>query len=369
MTLAFRKAVKTDAKLRMAILGPSGAGKTWTALAVAAGLDKGKVALIDTERGSASKYADEFDFDVLELDSYHPDNYIAAIKAAEEAGYGVCIIDSLSHAWAGKDGALEIVDQETARSKSNNKFVAWGKVTPLQNKLMDTVLGSSCHIIATMRSKMKHVQEQDDKGKTVIRKVGMQPVQRDDVEYEFDVVGDMDQENTMHVTKSRCSLIQGVSIDKPNQDLAKTLAGWLEGVSLNEIVEQEVVAITKLLHLQTADKCAKGLAWLEVPGNRTLGSLTRFRAKLEREGAPKPAQTQTPTDGVQEPTSGEPTLDDVDALEAQAEALGAWNDPKHKANARQKHLGDTPDAGAISRYIDYLTGKIEEAHEAQGKAA
>ena len=101
---AFHKALKTDARLRLALMGPSGAGKTLTSLHLAQDLDAGPIALIDTERGSASKYADQFDFDVLELDSFHPEHYIEAIHAANEGDYGVLIIDSLSHAWAGKRG-------------------------------------------------------------------------------------------------------------------------------------------------------------------------------------------------------------------------------------------------------------------------
>jgi hypothetical protein len=101
---AFHKALKTDARLRLALMGPSGAGKTLTSLHLAQDLDAGPIALIDTERGSASKYADQFDFDVLELDSFHPEHYIDAIHAANEGDYGVLIIDSLSHAWEGKRG-------------------------------------------------------------------------------------------------------------------------------------------------------------------------------------------------------------------------------------------------------------------------
>src|SRR5690606_34635021 len=105
----FKKATKSQAKLRMAITGPSGSGKTYTALSV--GTPLGRIAVIDTERGSASKYADLFDFDVLELTEYNPRNYIEAIRAACAGGYDVLIIDSLSHAWSGQGGVLELVDR------------------------------------------------------------------------------------------------------------------------------------------------------------------------------------------------------------------------------------------------------------------
>jgi len=199
---AFHKALKTDARLRLALMGPSGAGKTLTSLHLAQDLDAGPIALIDTERGSASKYADQFDFDVLELDSFHPEHYIDAIYAADEGDYGVLIIDSLSHAWAGKGGALELVDEAARKMKSSNTFAAWRDVTPLHHRLLDAILGTDCHLIATLRSKMENIQDKDEKGRTLIRKVGLQAVQREGVEYEFDVVGEMDLDHVLTITKS-----------------------------------------------------------------------------------------------------------------------------------------------------------------------
>ena len=130
----FKKAVKSRSKLRLALIGPSGSGKTYSALAIAAGLGS-NIAVIDTEHGSASKYADLFNFDVLELGSYSPEKYVEALKAAAAAGYDVVVIDSLSHAWMGKDGALEMVDRAAARSKSGNSFGAWREVTPQHNEI------------------------------------------------------------------------------------------------------------------------------------------------------------------------------------------------------------------------------------------
>lgn len=224
--IEFSKATKTKAKLRMAIIGPSGSGKTYTALTLACALG-GKVALMDTEHGSASKYADLFDFDTFEPDSFHPNTYIDAVAAASNAGYEVLIIDSLSHAWTGKDGALELVDREAAKSKSGNSFAAWRNITPLHNQLIDAMIGANLHIIATMRSKVEYIQTQDDRGRTVIKKVGMQPVQRDGMEYEFDIVADMDMDNNLIVGKSRCPILAGVMIAKPNEELAHTLSAWL----------------------------------------------------------------------------------------------------------------------------------------------
>lgn len=227
--ITFAPASKTEAKLRLAIIGPSGAGKTYSALAVATNLGK-RIAVIDTERGSASKYADQFRFDTWQLTDYNPGNYVRALRAAVAAGYDVVVIDSMSHAWNGKGGALEMVDDAARRSKGNS-FGAWRDVTPLHQSLMDEIVGAKTHVIATMRSKTEWSQERDEKGRTVIRKIGTAPIQRDGVEYEFDVVVDLDQDHVGVVTKTRCSDLSGVTIPKPGKQLADTLSRWLAGTS------------------------------------------------------------------------------------------------------------------------------------------
>ncbi len=221
--MEFKKASKENARLRMALTGISGSGKTYTALAVGSNLG-GKVAVIDTERGSASKYADIFDFDVLELDTFSPENYIAAVRAAEDAGYEVLIIDSLTHEWSGKGGILEIHDKQTAVVKDS--FRAWGKVTPQHNRVLDTILASKCHIIATIRSKSEYSVNKND-GKTVIEKVGLAPVQRDGIEYEFDVLGDLDRNNNLSIVKTRCIALLDKTFQKAGKDVAKVLSEWL----------------------------------------------------------------------------------------------------------------------------------------------
>jgi hypothetical protein len=233
MTMTFRKATKFESKLKLAFIGPSGSGKTYSALAVGcalAELTSVRVAVLDTERGSASLYADLFPFDVLELESFSPATYVDAIKAAEKAGYGVIIIDSLSHAWTGKDGALEQVDRHARRNQGEgNSFGAWRHVTPLHNAMVDAVVSSTSHVIVTMRAKTEYVQEKNDRGKTVIRKVGLAPIQRDGLEYEFSVVGDIDQDHGFSVTKTRCNVLADAYIEKPGRQLAETLVGWLRG--------------------------------------------------------------------------------------------------------------------------------------------
>jgi AAA domain len=230
VTITFKKATKSRAKLRMALVGPSGGGKTYTALAVAKYLlPGGRVALVDTERGSASKYADLFTFDTVELiDSFHPRRYVECIKAAAAAGYDVLILDSLSHAWIGPGGALDLHDAAVDRQKTKNTFTAWKEVTPHHVALIEAILQAPMHVIATIRAKTEYAQEKDERtGKTQVRKVGMSPVQRDGLEYEFDVVGDLDIENNLIINKTRCPELAGAVLRKPGRDLAERLAAWL----------------------------------------------------------------------------------------------------------------------------------------------
>jgi hypothetical protein len=230
MSFTFAKATKKQSRLRFDIEGPPGSGKTYSGLAIATGLcpPGGKIAVIDTERGSASKYASKFEFDVLELADFAPANYVAAIAAADAAGYDVILIDSLSHAWNAKGGALEMADKIAKRSASGNSFNAWKDVTPEQNKMVDAILQSKAHVIVTMRVKTDYVVERDERtGKNVPKKIGLAAVQREGLDYEFDVVGRMDHTHSMLITKTRCSALTDAYIEHPGEQVAAVLRDWL----------------------------------------------------------------------------------------------------------------------------------------------
>ncbi len=224
MSFTFKKAKKLQRKLRMALMGPSGSGKTYTALTFATELAPhgGKIALIDTERGSAALYSDKFNFDACDLDTFDPQNYIDAIAAAAQAGYDVLIIDSLSHAWSGEGGVLDQV------SRRGGDFSQWGKVgTPLQNKLIKAILDAPMHVIVTMRVKTEYAVEQDDKGKMKPKRIGLGAVQRDGVEYEFDIIGTIDIQNNLTIEKTRMDSIVGETITKPGREFARRIMAWL----------------------------------------------------------------------------------------------------------------------------------------------
>lgn len=228
----FNKAVKTESKLRMAIAGPSGSGKTYTALTVAAALvPGGRVAVIDTEHGSAAKYADLFDFDVAAAaPPYHPDGLVKLVTFAANSGYDVVVVDSVSHYWNGAGGILDIKEDIERKMRSPNSYTSWKDVTPIHQRMVDTIVAVNAHVIVTMRSKQDYILVEKN-GKQVPQKVGMAPVQRDGFEYEFDVMLDMDIENVGRVMKTRCPALTGAAFSKPGDDLAGILREWLTGAA------------------------------------------------------------------------------------------------------------------------------------------
>lgn len=233
MSITIRKAERKVSKARVALAGPSGSGKTLSALLIALGITDNidKIGLIDTENHSADLYADTLkagvhigEFPKIDLEApYTTEKYIEAIKAFENHGVDVIIIDSLTHAWAGEGGLLEQVDN----SNEKNKFTAWGKITPKQNKFVETILKSKCHIIVTIRSKTEYVLVENEKGSKVPQKVGMAPIQRDGLEYEFTTMLDLTADHTATTSKDRTGLFEGQHF-KITTDTGKKLSEWLE---------------------------------------------------------------------------------------------------------------------------------------------
>jgi hypothetical protein len=202
----FHKAVKHNAKARVAIDGISGGGKSYTMLTLATALagPGGKIACVDTEHGSLSKYADIFEFDAAEPDSYTVEYLLGQLSWAEQNGYDVFCVDSLSHFWMGKDGALEFVDNMKKRAR--DQMEGWKAFRPHERAMVDRFIASPCHIIVTMRVKTDYEEQVDSNGRRKRVKVGLAPVQREGMEYEFDLVCTMDEDNNLIVGKTRCSL-------------------------------------------------------------------------------------------------------------------------------------------------------------------
>jgi hypothetical protein len=287
------RATKCRAKLRLGMSGPAGSGKTYSALLIAHGLG-GRIGLIDTEHGSGDLYADLLPegYDVLQLTPpFTPARYVEAIHAFEAAGVQTIIVDSLSHAWSGEGGSLD--RHGKIADRSGNSWQAWRQVTPEHNALVETLLQSPCHVIATMRAKTEYVQEKDERtGRQVVRKIGLAPVMRDGIEYEFTIFMELDSQHMAHVGKDRTRLFVGMII-KPDEETGRELLAWLDSgaqapvrtglgadqrAGLHQGIEQAVSIDDLYKAFAQAYRTANAL--------QDLGALDEFtRAKDERKAA------------------------------------------------------------------------------------
>lgn len=223
----FKKASKSLAKAKIAITGPAGSGKTLSSLLLAKGLG-GKVGVIDSENNSASLYEDRFpgwEYYTLPINPpYTAQKYVKAIDVAIQEGFDVLIIDSLSHVWAAEGGLLQ--QKEALDSRGGNSFTNWGSITKLYEQLKGKILHSPIHVICTMRSKQEYLVEQNDKGKAAPKKIGLAPIMRDGMEYEFTVVFDVGMDHQFMVSKDRTDLFDGV-VATITEDTGKTIKEWL----------------------------------------------------------------------------------------------------------------------------------------------
>jgi AAA domain len=273
--MSFKQAQNFQRFLRMALAGPAKAGKSWTALALARALagEDGKVGVIDTENASISKYAELFPpFDVCELEQFHPDAYVNAIHEAEQLGYDVLIIDSLTHAWNGPGGLLETKHQIAKSGRPGmNDYTAWAEVTPKQNALLYTITHAKMHIIVTMRTKMEYATEMKD-GSLKVTRLGLAPIQRDETEYEFDILAMMDHQHTMTIEGSRCPALDHVEIPKPDGSIAETIKLWLAGEPLPEPTAQQVEmrALLQEFYNLSPLVCARYHNWQELALHKAL---------------------------------------------------------------------------------------------------
>lgn len=219
---AFVKATRKKAKLKLAITGSSGSGKTFGALRLASGMSS-KIAYIDTENSSASLYSDRFSFDVLDIaPPYNHEKFVDAIKAAVGGGYEVVVIDSASHFWEGILAYKDALDK-----RGGNSYTNWNEAGNKFKGILDAVLQSPIHIICCMRSKMDYVLETNEKGKQVPRKIGLAPIMRDNIEYEFTTVFDVTMDHNTKTSKDRTGLF-GDAIFQITEGTGNQLLAWLD---------------------------------------------------------------------------------------------------------------------------------------------
>lgn len=289
--ITIRKAERKKAKLRLALTGVSGSGKTYSALTLATGLG-GKIALIDTEKGSGDLYANQFIYDIAPLEgNFSPDHYIKYIKAIEAQGYDILIIDSLSHAWFAEGGVLEIVDKAAASSSSKNSYIAWRNATPKHNALVDAILNCKMHIIATMRSKAAYDMTPGENGKIKPIKIGLAPIQRDGLEYEFTVVLDLSVDGHIAVaSKDRTGLFKDNHF-LITEETGKQLDLWLNtGVAVEEkpapVEEDFLFLMSSAGDLDELKNIyARAWKWCSQPGDSSklrMESLTSFTVAKDK---------------------------------------------------------------------------------------
>ena len=234
--MGFTKATREKSKLRLALAGPSGAGKTLSALFIAYGMtnDWDKIALIDTEHGRAKFYANRSDFETGSflyqqmVAPYSPDKYKKMVaEGAEAVGPdGVVIIDSFSHAWDNEGGVLDIKSEIERNNAGKNSFSAWDEAGKVQNNLVNSILSADCHTIVTLRTKMAYAMEVNEKGKTVPVKLGLAPVQRENTEYEFDIALNIARNHIACASKDTTFLDSWSDVITP--ELGKMLKEWLD---------------------------------------------------------------------------------------------------------------------------------------------
>ena len=231
----FELVTRKKSKARIALTGPSGAGKTLSALYLAFGLtgDWSKIALIDTEHERGRFYAEREDLKIGQYlyaplyPPYSPDKYIEYVNDAAKAvgNDGVVIVDSFSHAWNNEGGVLEIKSEIENRSGKTG-FSAWNEAGKIQNGLINSILSVPCHTIVTMRTKMAYAMEVNERGKTVPVKIGLEPVQRENAEYEFDLVLQINREHIACASKDTTFLDSWSGIITP--ELGAQLGKWLD---------------------------------------------------------------------------------------------------------------------------------------------
>lgn len=223
--MQLRKATRKKAKIRLGLSAVSGGGKTYSAILIAKGLcgDLSRVAIIDTENGSADLYAHLGDYNVLPLTApFSPERYIEAIRACEKAGMEVIIVDSISHEWDGKGGCLDIVEQ------LGGKYQDWAKVTPRHQAFLDAIIHSSAHIITTVRRKQDYEMVKDGNGKIKVEKGGLKEITREGFEYELTINLEMDTKHNATASKDRTGLFMTKPAFVPSEKTGEIIAQWCE---------------------------------------------------------------------------------------------------------------------------------------------
>lgn len=371
--IQLRKAERKQVKLRIGMSGPSGSGKTMSALLLARGMASGwdKIALIDTENKSGDLYSNLGGYNVITLEApYTPERYIEAIKACEDAGMEIIILDSATHEWDGKGGILEYVDS------LGGKYQDWGKATPRHRKFLEAILNSSAHVLVTMRKKQDYSMEQDGTGKTRVKKLGMKEIQREGFEYELTLNFDIESNHLATASKDRTGLFAGKPEFVINESTGKKVVEWNASGKLDIVaMKKEIVAQLKRLGKPTdtkeqAESAVKELTGLELKEENFEAIIDALKAKEALPFYEEPKDPTANAPAVEEPAK-EPEGKGNEVAEEQDEAPA---EPAEKATDQdiklflgllgQKEGIDTEDTEGVLAYMSLvLDVEVTDLHE------
>lgn len=291
MALQIVKARRVQRKAMICLEAASGGGKTFTALELAVGLarrenptdETPKILLVDTENFSSTLYSDRFAFDVINLTETTVENYLEAIAMGGKHGYSVVVVDSLTHAW---QHLLEEHENVQRRDRSLNSFSAWNKITPIFNRLIQGVVKSPIHTIVTLRSKTEYImEEQTRNGRTVQvpKRVGMAANFRQGSEYEFDIVGALDQDHTLTIHKTRLDWLDEKVIRRPGQALGREIADWLD--SGRPVAEAPEVVASATPPTKLSQGMSAGMEIAQLSGRDLVGYLRNYGSTISTDEA------------------------------------------------------------------------------------
>lgn len=370
MPLAIRTAQKSKSKLRIGFAGPSGSGKTYSALLLASGIAPWvKICVIDTENMSADLYSDLGAYNVITITPpFAPSAYVEAIRAAEDAGMEVIIIDSITHEWSGEGGALDI------QTKMGGRFQDWAKVTPLHEKFKQALLQSKAHIITTVRSKMDYMMT-DDGGKSKVQKVGLKQETREGFEYELTLSFDLNINHLATASKDRTGLFMDGEPVMITKDTGKRLLAWANtGADPKTLINDiDTLLLTKQTTQTLTSLCAalRVTALADAPYGQLLSVRTKLMALPDRKSPDEPPAAPpdpgTPGDGEQvaSPVEETPVVPVAEAADIPMATVGQIAVYKQLIQRRAQQVGKAHEHLTVTFLERMKVNKLEELTKKQ----
>lgn len=287
MAIQFQKAQRSTARARIFVFGPSGFGKSISSLLIARGMTTGyeRILLVDTEHGRGEACVHKVigeeqigDFFAYRLTPpFSVQKYLEVLIEAEKSGqFDVIIFDSISHAWAGKGGLLDMKEEISKTNKNPDRRSDWAPITAEYQELVEAILQTNLHVIMTARSKTAWDYDADEKGKLKPKIVGLAPVMRDGFQFENGEIIFMAERGVALTLKDDTMLLPTEEPWIPTVDTGKLIAGWY-----NE--NKEAAEGSKLygLKAQGYKKCPKCEGLMELKDSEMVGDfkVNVFRCK------------------------------------------------------------------------------------------